>query len=323
MIKTDYIVISGQGRSGTKWIAKLFDLSPKTHIRNQPNEISNTPLDSLPYREIDPGNDIEELDTKWDDAIEHSSNHIGWREIPIVVKKDHMHQWCWKLGFYRMMRGPKYRKILGLLMPELRNEEWRYPWWLGNKDKFSQSIAVMKIVQPPGWTAFVLRHRKNIFVSHIIRHPGGFINSWLNRYVSETDINSVHKANISRLKQVASSSSHWHELLGDIDSMDTYEAELWYWRYSNETIITAGKENQDNFQVVVFEDLAADPLPIAKDFYDKAGLEFTDEIQSLILSENKNSGSIAGMWKNKLNDKQIELVESFLEKSFLGEYWDY
>ena len=39
-----YVLIAGQGRSGTNWLLQILDLSSQTHCRNEPNDCIGSAL---------------------------------------------------------------------------------------------------------------------------------------------------------------------------------------------------------------------------------------------------------------------------------------
>ncbi|MEQ9482329.1 hypothetical protein [Coleofasciculus sp. F4-SAH-05] len=51
-MKPDYILIVGQGRSGTNWLLDLLDLSSETHCRNEGDQLATSPLAQLPSPKV-------------------------------------------------------------------------------------------------------------------------------------------------------------------------------------------------------------------------------------------------------------------------------
>ncbi len=52
-----YALIAGQGRSGSSWLLDLFDLSSRTHCRNEPNEVRGSRLSALPSADVEESED--------------------------------------------------------------------------------------------------------------------------------------------------------------------------------------------------------------------------------------------------------------------------
>jgi hypothetical protein len=193
----DYAVIVGQGRSGTNWLLELLDLSPETFCRNEPYGAADSPLNRLVRHRWVVRADQRELEAQWDDCVRWTCTHMGVRDRPIRARKNHLYQASRLLGPYRCVRGPRLRAALSSLLPSLRGQEWEIPWWLGSRASLARALPILKLVAPPGWATFVLRRRPAIPVLHIVRHPGGFLNSWANRYLVSSDREAVLVAKVS------------------------------------------------------------------------------------------------------------------------------
>jgi|SRR5450759_295647 hypothetical protein len=157
-------------------------------------------------------------------------------------------------------------------------------------------------------------------VVHIVRHPGGYINSWLNRFVSYKNPSEVTELNRRRLFDISDADPEWKQRFGDIASMGMVELELWYWRYATELIDHYGSKSP-NYHLVVYEDLAHDAVSKINKIYDAARLPLTDDIQSKIEKECRSSFIIANNWKNKLPIEYQKLLDPILQDSPLNKFW--
>jgi hypothetical protein len=171
---------------------------------------------------------------------------------------------------------------------------------------------VLKLLGSPGWMRFVLQERPGIPVFHLIRHPGGFLNSWSRRYLASQDRNEVTRLNRQRLHEVARINPLWAERLEGIDVMSAEEAELWNWLYVNEAVYQAGRAS-GQYHRVVYEDLVRDTVSTVKFLYAACGLVWTEGIEQAIESSSSGSKFIAAAWRERLQPEQQELVERFLE----------
>ena len=100
---------------------------------------------------------------------------MGERDHALAVSKHFVYPFSRAIGLERIARGRRSRRALAMAMPSLRRGEWPLPWWLGSRRRLRDALAVFKLVQPPGWVAFALRHRPRVAVFHIVRHPAGFL----------------------------------------------------------------------------------------------------------------------------------------------------
>lgn len=314
-----YVLIAGRGRSGTNFLLSLLDHSPSTHARNEPNKLPDSALARLPGGWV-VGQAEDALNERWDAAVHTTAMSMGERDHRADAPKKHLHNVARNIGIYRLIDSPKARSVLRTFMPSLRGHEWPVPSILANRAALREALPVLKLNQAPGWFHWILHNRPQARVIHIVRHPGGFLNSWTNRWLNTHDAARVHADNLARLKTIAVGSPVWGERFGDIDAMSVEESELWFWRYTNEVIHEAGK-GRDNYLLVNYDELSSQPMDLARRVYLFCGLPWTDAIEQRVRATSKESESIATAWRDKLSDEQIALVMRFLKESPIGQWW--
>ena len=316
----EYALVSGHGRSGTNWLLDLFDLSPQTFCRNEPSGIEGSPLKKLDHDRWVKRRDQGGLSDGWDEAVRWTATHMGERDRKITMPKNHMYQISRDLGLHRIVRGPKYRRALSFALPSLRGGEWTPPSMVFNRKRLAQALPVLKLVSSPGWSDYVLHHRPHVCLFHIVRHPGGYLHSWENRYRSKQDEETIHRLNRARLEDIAGEQPEWAERFGDIAAMSTEESELWFWCHAAETIDRAG-ENKPAYRRIVYEELASDATPIVRHCYETCGLDWSEGIERAVVAASEVSQGIAAKWQTSLNDEQIELVLRILSQSNMRDLW--
>lgn len=307
-----YSVVTGQGRSGTSWLLSLFDFSSTTFCRNEPYRIAGSPLESAASHRRVARRDEGEIGEIWDAAMAQTTHVMGERDLRIEVPKSYLHPLSMRLGLHRWIRKPQFRSAVSILHPSLSRREWPIPWWLGSEARLETALPVVKLVAAPGWVSLILRHRPDVPVFHVIRHPGGFLNSWRNRYLDKNDPASVREANRERLEEVAASDTTWANRFGDIGPMSVEESELWYWRYANEVVYEAGKTS-DNYHRLVYEELVSHPIESMRHSYMAAGLQWDAQVERAIRASSSQSASIASAWREQLSPEHRELVDRVLE----------
>lgn len=319
--RPDAVVICGQGRSGTNWLLDIFDFSPDTLCRNEPNEISSSPFAALPSPWIDALEGDERFARDWDDAALCSAQRMGERDHRLGSHKRFVRALSGRLGLTRCVSGPRLRRLLSLAFPSLRRGEWAPPWWLASRSRLSRALPIFKFVQTPGWAAWSLRHRPRTAVVHIVRHPGGFLNSWRRRYLAHHDESAVSAANITRLRMVADAHPEWASLLDDIEAMSVDESELWYWRYAAEIVDNAGR-GLPHYHPVVYERLVESPVEVGRALYSACGLAWTPRIEAAVQGTASDSASIAEAWRDRLPSELTSVVRRILEGSPLASWWE-
>lgn len=310
-MRARYGLIFGQGRSGTNWLLELFDQSPETFCRNEPYGAENCRLNELAEHRFYSRPDQHLLDEKWDEAVTWTANRMGNRDHEIPVEKEYLNELSRKLGLYHAVQGARIRPLMRLFIPSLRGDEWCAPRWIANREKLAGAAAILKLVTSPGWAVFVLRRRPEVPVFHIVRHPGGFLNSWANRWAAGRDMAENRKESQERLRPIAELDAKWAERFGDISSMSVEEAELWYWVYANQVIYEAGKDSR-RYRHIIYEELATDPVSIMKKSYADMGLGWDRDIEARIARSASRSKDIASVWREKLSPERLRLVDDFL-----------
>lgn len=318
----EYALIVGEGRSGTNWLLDLFDASPQTHCRNEPNIIPDTsPMAKLPLPFVPTPAVDAVLERDWDDAVRWTITHMGWRDPKIVNPKNHLYELGRKLGISRTI-NQRPRTILGKFIPSLRGGEWMLPWWVGSRQRLARAKHVIKLVQIPAWATWVLGHRPGCRMIHIVRHPGGFLNSWRTRFLPRLPLEVTLKSNHNRLKDIRAQFPEWGEKFGDIEAMSVVESELWYWRYASETIYAAGKDRPANYRLVLYEQVAADPAGVARQIYEFAGVDWDDSIEQRIRAVSSKAEALAVAWRSKMSPDDVAAIERVMAGSVMERWWD-
>lgn len=312
MTEARYAIIVGMGRSGTNWLLELLNLSSQTYCRNEPYACLESPLRKLEHDRFVEHPDISALAKHWDNAIDHTLMSMGFRDPVVTATKDFHHSLSRQAGLYRLLRSTKFRKLISPVLPSLRGEEWLAPGWVFDREKLRNAKGVVKFTRSTGWVSFVLKHRRDVPVFHITRHPGGFLNSWANRYLSTTTSEDALQGKLEHLHDLVTTSSHWRAMIGDVAQLDIESAHLWYWLYMNRTVFEAGRDNP-NYRHVHYEDLARFPVETMRPLFDAYQLEWNDDIEQQISELGNKSKFISNAWKNKLTPRQIDIALSFTE----------
>lgn len=255
----------------------------------------------------------------WDQAMAHTARSLsGIENAPPVAKiwlRRPVGAWMIKLSRYT-----KVRRTLRWVYPPIGRMEWPLPNWVVDHEQLQRACMVLKLNQAPGWTVWMLKNRPTHRVIHNVRHPGGFLNSWRNRWLKKSDQKDVLQRNRNRLRLVAEHDPVWAARFGDIEAMDVERSEIWYWRYSNEVIWEAGR-TLAHYQLSVFEDVSQQPLESMRRLYEFADLPWNDQVEAGVRANTKASEHIAGKWRSALEPHQVEIVDTVLTDSPMSAWW--
>lgn len=315
----DPILISSQGRSGSTWLLDILDASSETHCRNEPYRMKAFTLKDLERRWF-VFEDHPEFAELWDASVKVAATHTGYLDHVPPPTKSFIHPWAIRLGLGRLFLLMKSRAARGVPFGRLGPDQWKLPGLLGRQEGLEQARHVLKLVAAPGWTTWALEHRPDTLVVHLARHPLGFLNSWRNRYLARHDHEETETNNRNRLKTLIELEPEWAGPMGDPDAMSVEEAELWYWRYTIETIYKAGS-GRPQYKLIRYEDLAAEPLAISSDIFAFCGLTWDRDAEAIIAKNAARSPSIANSWREHSNNGDTRLAEKVLAGSTIEDWW--
>jgi hypothetical protein len=326
------IIITGNGRSGSNWLLDILDANPNTHCRNEPHSINNSPMNYIASLDS-PEKANELLPDIWDKSVALSRCRMGERDHRITNPKQYVHPWSQKVGLTSLIRRPKVLRTLKAISPKYKPGEWSMPWWIGDQNELANTIVVLKIINLYPWIiSWILTNKPETPVIHIVRYPGGQINSFLDRYANRSDEAEYkqqenHRKNV--LKAIVKAYPQYQDVFGDIDSLSWVESIARYWRANNELIFQTG-QNLSNYKRVIYEELADDPLRVAKDIYTFCDLPWSQSTEDIIREGLGNSvfGKVDGgpqavvsKWKAKLPEEYHGLVSEILTDSFMNSWW--
>jgi hypothetical protein len=328
MRAAEYAVITGNGRSGTNWLETILDSSPLTHCRSEPYDIPTSPFNQIP-QVWKAGKAAPDMERFWDETVRWSRSRIGRRDHAFTSPKRFVHPLARISGVTRLIAHSKSRRMIAFLQPSLRQGEWRMPWWIGSQRRLEQAYPVFKINLDRQMVSWILEHRPQARILHIVRHPCGRLSSWLSRYVAGRNADDILAVRKDRLRRICEAEPEWIVKFGDIGAMSLVECEVWFWRYLNESVYAVA-HNHPGYLRLVYEDLVDAPLENARKAYAFSGLPWDSHVEAIITAGlngsiwGKRSGtptSIAYAWKTKLSPEHVRIVESIVHDSPIMAWW--
>ena len=311
----------GSGRSGTVVLLRLVNLHPGVVVRNEPDELADSPLgralgqtgvrdDDNDGTAIDVGFDTSGgFGARFDKAVQAIRTRRGTRDHPYAVRKD----WHRPLPLGLINAGLKSglrQKLTG------GREAWEVPGWAADRRAMAAAPLAVKINNGPALARFLAAERPALDALQIVRHPGGFLASWRARWLNRPGVDpaEVLRKNRARLAAIGAAEPAWAERFGDPAALDVDASELWYWRYSNEAVLDA-YEGTDRLLPVGFERFCREPLEHTRRVYAHLGLEFGPAQEAGTAAEMEGSTEIASRWKDKLGPERVQLVHAVLDGS--------
>jgi hypothetical protein len=316
-----YVLVIGNGKSGTKRVLKTLDLSPRTHCRMEPNELSGSPFAELPSPNVFAPDTHEELEKRWDSVADWTRRRMGERDEVPGPPKVHQYELSRRLQLYRVFKHNRLRRVLANLYPAVGGAEWPPPRWWVDRDELDRALPVFKLGPLACYVTWLLRMRPEAKIVSVIRHPAGFLNSYCKRFLPISNPRNVHRDNLDRLEAIAGSNPEWRERFGAISDLTLEEAELWFWRYANETTLAAGRE-ADAFISVEDTEMAFAPVATAKRVYDHCELPWEEATERYLASRAEHWAERTAPWRAIIPPEHVRIVERVLDESPLRHLWD-
>jgi len=320
-----YALLIGQGRSGTNFLLSLLDQSAETHCRNEPDQLDSAALAVLAeFRFF--VEDEARLEPLYDRAIHAAALRVGPRDHMAEVEKRWIKPGRRRTGYFLLRQRWRAVERLVRRRKPMDGKEHPFPGWMVDARRLSEAFHVFKLNAAVGYGSWALAARSDARVIQIVRHPGGFVKSWLKRWVRGEGGMDRGRGNADtlrdeeRLKALARRDARWAGLLGDIERMDRAEGELWWWRYVNEALWEAGR-GRANHTLVLYEDLAHDPAAVSRRVFEACGLDWDETLASRVRAIGSGAERIARAWKDELEPGLVALVEKVLHGSPMEAWW--
>lgn len=317
------VLLSGYGKSGSKRLLRILDLSRITHCRNEPDALSRSPFRKMrPYPEAWVACVSNERLTaeSWNEAIQWSAVRNGDRDFLPSPMKDHLHVTARRMGLMRLLASRRARTVLGTMFPPLRADEWLVPWWIASRRRLEQATLAIKVHGAPDMAVWVLKHQPECQVVHLIRHPGAVLHSWQIRHLAHHDRDAVRRINVERLQYITEMCPSWATRLGDVTELSAAEAELSYWCYVNESIAEAGRRGR--YALIRDEDVALDATRVGRRLFAACRIPWDRRIEGALQRAAAGWRLRTAPWHELLEPSQAELVRKILSDTWLAELWE-
>ena len=318
------ILILGGPRSGSTWLAKIFDSSADVLYRHEPDAVYRTA--NIPHHPE--SGDIDGLALP---AAQYLSDISRIRHIKASGSLP---------SFPKSYRAPICEGIRNILImackvlgkatrPLGRELGFQIPDLIRVGDH-SGVIVVVKSVDSLARAKLFSMADPSLKIVHIIRHPCAIVASQLRgkklRIMSgETFLKT--QAKMPKAKERGFS-------LSFLQNLSTEEQFASSWMLQNEKVMEDMSDNP-NYRLVVYENLCANPLSVVEDLFTYAGIPMDRQSRDFInLSQSgdgenekyfqivRNSAKASQKWKEELSPDQISRVWNLVRDSRPGSLFE-
>lgn len=279
---TRYVLIAGNGRSGSNRLLDILDQSPRTVCRNEMNAVMGGE-----FNEIGGLLFLEDMTDaraqKLNGAIGRAKRRRSERDRAAKVVKDHYRkQWLGDVIHLAMSKS-KLRAAMARTPLLKSDQEWNVPTLITDPKKLAEAILVLKLNAGPAWAVYLHQKDPEARIIHNIRDPRAYLNSWYNRFAADKDAAHFEKHFRDIPRIFAHFDSGDYGRLRDFSQESRMEIELWRWRYTNEILHTA-LLGSDRAMTITYKAIDKDPVGAAEQIYAVAGLELNDQTRKMVKS---------------------------------------
>jgi hypothetical protein len=303
------ILVLGFPRSGTTWLAKIFDSHPSILYRHEPDELTPLQPGMAPASQM-PASQIRAWlrERGWRAAAKRPNFRKSWHPAPLDATRTAL---AAALAAAQRLE-PRLSARIGL--PDLvALRRWR------------QVRAALKLVNWDGTPA--ARTMPDTRCVFILRHPCGQVASVMAglaaKRFGDAVMDTGAAATLAARRGIDTQA---------FDALPAAAKFAWSWLAFNEPAV-ASLGTLPNARIVIYEDLCHDPAGVSKDLFAFAGLDWhpqTDAFLGLSTSNQQQGGYfdvfrttevVADRWRQTMSGKDQESVRAVVATSPLARCW--
>ncbi len=312
------ILLLGSARSGTTWLAKIFDSHPDVLYRHEPDF-------ALPTTALPPFVTADDFDTYIKPARAYLKQLCDVRAPQVIAKRPLFPKryrtsaqhalWYGHLGLSSALRR------VPVLGPRLSTS---VPAYLNPQAKVR---PVIKSVMSMGRAGLYARALTEGHVVVIVRHICGYVESVLRGVRLGKMPGALHLNMLARMPQAQR--RHLHaERLRDMDLLEQY---AWRWVLQNEIALEL-TQGLHHTMVLKHDDLCENPMASAQKLFAFCGLDWDDQTAAFIAASSgqaeheqyfsvyRSSTDEANKWRTSLTQTEQERILAIAQESELATF---
>jgi hypothetical protein len=315
------IVIVGLPRSGTSWLAKIFDSHPATFYCHEPD--SRGGLRGVPFAP-----DCEEAATYSPAIRQFAASLPSTREVRVIGKLPVFPKSYDLPGGYPLRRATVVvGKLLGKVVAD---PKVRLP-----VKKGAAMTVLWKSIESTARLGTLARALPDARFVHLIRHPCGYVDSVVRGYESHRFSSSTPPwgdAGIIGLLSETREAQRYAASRGMPASPTNYERLAWLWLVQNEKALDE-TQHLANVTAVRYEELCAHPVDACRRLFATLGLTWATETQRFIEASTSSHHSsyyalskdplrAAHEWRRRLSADAARGIQQLVSGTAIWTWYD-
>lgn len=314
------IVIVGLPRSGTTWLAKIFDSHPDTFYCHEPD--SRGRLGNLPFAP-DPADSATyaEIVRKFANDLPNARDIRVIGKLPLFPKS------------YDVPGGYLARRAL-IAAGKLLSKVVRAPRVPVIARKKVAKTVVWKSIESTSRLGTLAHAMPEARFIHIVRHPCGYADSILRGYTSHRFTSSTppwDDVALIELLGETTQAQRYAASVGSLQSRTDCERLAWLWLVQNEKAFDECR-SLNNVTIVRYEDLCERPVDACRELFAKVGLTWPQQTQSFVeyststhdssyYAVSKDPLRAAHAWRDRLDRDSARMVTELVAPSSIWRWY--
>lgn len=315
------VLLLGSPRSGTSWLAKIFDSHSRVIYRHEPDSVLKSP--GLPFvPELAEQEQWRDQAASYLSALQEERGSKSAGSLPMFRK-----EFRGALPEYARRFYSNSVKVIEALAGKVGlSIAPQIPDWISPVKK-EKAVYVIKSVDSLTRTGLFARAVPSAKVVHIIRHPCAFVASEIRgEKLSVMQIDTFLPSQVKMSQAIARGMD-----ITVLSAMSREQQLASLWMLQNEKVMQEMASNP-NYRAVVYEDLCKSPEETAMELFAFCGLEWDKQTADFISLSTEYKGSdneryfqvvrdplkAANKWRKELSADQIKAILEVVSDSQPG-----
>lgn len=312
------VLLFAMPRSGSTWVAKILDTDPGVVYRHEPDSYERIAVPLAPGAPYDESGRATVRDFVARLPRNKSANVSG--KLPLFHKDYHSGLQRAVFGLYVYAAKALTRTGYAAVVPDLISPR-----------AARRTTVVWKSIESLARLGLLLDACPDVRAVHLVRHPCGQIASVLRGERTHKFTSSRPSSEDYGIFEHFEGSGQYRDFGLSPERLRAMTAEerlAWRWALFNDKAL-ADNEHNPAYRLLIYEDLCADPMRVAREIFDHCTLDWHPQSEEFIrqhsssdkdefYSIKRDPAKAANKWRSELTPRQIECILGVVRQSRCG-----